>query len=85
MVVNNLRVELDPATFERLSNFARGYLAHAENDEGFIDQSYYFDGFDIFFSVAVNGWVNVSAYPSSVESGTNWGAGFVLFNTRGGE
>ena len=84
-VLNSLRVELDPATFERLSCFARGYLAHAENDDNFMDQSYYFDGFDILFSVSSNGWVSVSAYPSSVESGTNWGAGFVLFNTRGGE
>ena len=84
-VLNSLRVELDPATFERLSNFARGYLAHAENDNSFADQSYYFDGFDILFSVSLNGWVNVSAYPSSYDTGTDWDAGFVLFNTRGGK
>lgn len=83
-VLNNLGDELDLATFRKLVSFARGYLAHAENDDNFMDQSCYFDGFDIFFSVSVNGWLNVSAYPSSVESGTNWSSGVVLFNTRGG-
>ncbi len=82
-VLDSLRGELDPATVERLSSFARGYLAHAENDDDFMTQSYYFDGFDILFSVASNGWVSVSAYPSSFETGTDWANGFHLFSVRG--
>lgn len=82
-VLNNLRGVLDPATVGRLECFARGYLAHAENHDDFMDQSYYFDGHDIFFSVSDNGWVSVSAYPSSVESGTDWANGFKLFSVRG--
>lgn len=68
---------------DRLECFARGYLAHAKHDDDLMDQSYYFDGFDILFSVSSNGWVSVSAYPSSVENGTDWANGFKLFSVRG--
>lgn len=84
-VLDSLRGELNPATVDRLSCFARGYLAHAENDENFETQSYYFDGFDILFSVASNGWVSVSAYPSSFETGTNWANEIKLFSVRGAQ
>lgn len=80
-VLNSLRINTDQ--FDRLSSFARGYLAHAENDDDFMDQSYFFDGFDIVFSVSSNGWVSVSAYPSSYESGTNWVNEIKLFSVRG--
>ena len=68
---------------DRLECFARGYLAHAENQDDFYDQSYCFDGYEIAFSVSENGWVSVSAYPSSFEMGTDWANGFKLFSTRG--
>jgi hypothetical protein len=80
-VLNSLRVNSDQ--FDRLSSFARGYLAHAENDENFSDQSYCFDGYEIAFTVSENGWVSVSAYPSSYEMGTDWANGFKLFSVRG--
>ena len=84
-VLDSLRGELDPATVERLSCFARGYLAHAENDDNFMDQCYFFDGFDIFFSVSSNGWVSVSAYPSSTDTGTDWANETKLFSVRGAQ
>ena len=68
---------------DRLECFARGYLAHAENQDDFQDQSYYFDGYDIMFSVSENGWVSVWAYPSSFDTGTDWANGFKLFSVRG--
>jgi hypothetical protein len=80
-VLNSLRINSDQ--FDRLSSFARGYLAHAENHDGFLDQSYFFDGYEIAFSVSENGWVSVSAYPSSFETGTDWACGFKLFSVRG--
>jgi hypothetical protein len=80
-VLNSLRINSDQ--FDRLSSFARGYLAHAENQDDFYDQSYCYDGYEIAFSVSENGWVTVSAYPSSYETGTDWANGFKLFSTRG--
>ena len=68
---------------DRLECFARGYLAHAKHDDGFLDQCCFFDGYDIMFSVSENGWVSVWAYPSSVENGTDWANGFKLFSVRG--
>ena len=82
-VVDGLRGLSRPAMVDRLEYFARGYLAHAKHDDDFMDQSYYFDGFDILFSVSSNGWVSVSAYPSSFDTGTDWANGFKLFSVRG--
>jgi len=86
--VSYRRGELNPVMVDRLCCFARGYLAHAENNDDFVgvyflDQSYFFDGFDIFFSVSANGWVSVSAYPSSVDTGTDWATEIKLFSVRG--
>ncbi len=80
-VLNSLRINSDQ--FNRLECFARGYLAHAENNDNFSDQSYFFEGYEIVFSVSENGWVSVSAYPSSFESGINWVNEIKLFSTRG--
>ena len=68
---------------DRLECFARGYLAHAKHNDDLQDQCYFFDGYDIVFSVSENGWVSVSAYPSSYEMGTDWANGCKLFSVRG--